>query len=108
MRFAAEFRFRFRATVQKRRKWYLAVCLPLDLATQGPTKERALSNLRDAIRGFVTDCYERGTLDEVLKDAGFSASTDSSLRSTRAHRGSRWLSVPVALLAREHHAARTN
>lgn len=103
MRHVAQFEFRMRATVRKRRKWYLAVCPPLDLATQGPTKGKALANLRDAIRGFLVDCYERGTLDEVLKQAGFSAERPAS--ASRPYPGAHWLTVPIALLPRAPHPA---
>jgi predicted RNase H-like HicB family nuclease len=100
----AQFEFKLRAIVRKRRKWYLAICLPLDVASQGPTKEKALANLRDAVRGFLADCYERGTLENVLQEAGFVSAQEPSRRA-RQHKGDYWLTVPIALLAREHHAA---
>ena len=65
------FEFRLPYEMKRRRKWYLAVCPSLDVASQGPTKEKALDNLRDAIRGFLADCFERGRLEEVLQWAGF-------------------------------------
>jgi predicted RNase H-like HicB family nuclease len=86
--------------MKKRRKWYLAVCPSLDVASQGPTEEKALGNLRDAIRGFLADCFERGTLEEVLQQAGFVSARQPAERAQ--HRaGERWLTVPIALLARE-------
>ena len=87
--------------MKKRRKWYLAVCQSLDVASQGPTKEKALDNLRDAIRGFLADCFERGTLDEVLQQAGF-VSARKPLERSGYPNGTHWLTVPIALLAREH------
>jgi len=96
------FEFRLPYEMKKRRKWYLAVCPPLDVASQGPTKEKALDNLRDAIRGFLADCFERGTLEEVLQRAGFvSARKPGFPRPT----GARWVTVPIALLAREQQPA---
>ena len=93
--------FRLPYSLKKRRKWYLAVCQSLDVASQGPTKKKALDNLRDAIRGFLADCFERGTLDEVLRQAGF---VSAGKPSERVHNpiGVHWLTVPIALLAREH------
>lgn len=95
------FEFRLPYSVKKRRKWYVAVCQSLDVASQGPTKEKALDNLRDAVRGFLSDCFERGTLEEVLQEAGF---VSARKPSARAHypTGSQWLTVPIALLSREH------
>jgi predicted RNase H-like HicB family nuclease len=85
--------------VKKRRKWFLAVCQSLDIASQGPTREEALGNLRDAIRGFLADCFERGTLDEVLRQAGF---VSARKPPDRFSMGADWLTVPIALLSREH------
>jgi predicted RNase H-like HicB family nuclease len=95
------FEFHLPCRVKRRRKWYLAVCKSLDVASQGPSKGKALDNLRDAIRGFLADCFERGTLDEVLQQAGFVSARKPPERfrhPTRAH----WLTIPIALLAREH------
>ena len=98
------FEFRLPYEVKKRRKWYLAVCPSLDVASQGPTREKALDNLRDAIRGFLVDCFERGTLEEVLQQAGFvSAGKPPEKRQQPA--GAGWLTVPIALLAREQQSA---
>ncbi|MGD0326815.1 MAG: hypothetical protein ABSD45_24115 [Terriglobia bacterium] len=95
------FEFRLPYRVKKRRKWYLAVCQSLDVASQGPSKEKALDNLRDAIRGFLADCFERGTLDEVLQQAGF-VSARKPLERSEYPTGALWLTVPIALLSREH------
>jgi len=63
--------FKLAVFIKKRRKWYVAVCPILDLGAQGATPQKAVASLRDAIRGFVADCFERGVLDEVMKNAGF-------------------------------------
>jgi predicted RNase H-like HicB family nuclease len=98
--------FKLAVSVKKRRKWYLAVCPILDLAAQGSTPERAVASLRNAVRGFVADCFERGVLDEVMKKAGFGppASRGTAIperRKTR-HGGSRirFVRVPLPLLNR--------
>jgi predicted RNase H-like HicB family nuclease len=95
------FEFRLPYRVRKRQKWYLALCQPLDIDSHGPTKQKALDNLRDAVRGFLADCFERGTLDEVLLKAGFVSAKKPPERS-RLPTGVHWLTVPIALLAREH------
>ena len=59
------------AQVKKKGKWYVSSCPLLDVFSQGETKGKALKNLIEALRGFLISCYERGTLDEVLKDCGF-------------------------------------
>ena len=91
--------FKLAVFVKKRRKWYLAVCPILDLAAQGPTAEKAVSSLREAVRGFVADCFERGVLDEVMKNAGFGPPA-SGVRTIAERRGTRFVSVPLPLQRR--------
>ena len=74
--------FRLPCEMKKRRKWYLAVCPSLDVASQGPSGEKALDNLRDAIPGFLADCFEHGRPEEVSQQAGFvSARNNVCLKS---------------------------
>ena len=100
MQQAQQIDFKLTAVVRKRRKWYLATCPVLDLASQGPTAEKAMANLKDAVLGFVADCFERGVLDEVLKNAGFGP-PESGLEISRTRRrvkGTRYINVPFYLL----------
>ena len=60
-------------TVKKKDKYYVTCCPVLDVWSQGETRERAIENLREALQLFLLDCFERGTLDKVLKESGFSA-----------------------------------
>lgn len=98
--------FKLEVLVKKRHKWYLAVCPILDLAAQGSTPENAVASLRNAVRGFVADCYERGVLDEVMKNAGFGPPENgvgsiSKRRVARPkHRHIRFVSVSLPLLKR--------
>jgi predicted RNase H-like HicB family nuclease len=55
----------------KRHRWVLASCPILDVHSQGETAERAKKNLGEALSAFFISCFERGTLDEVLKNCGF-------------------------------------
>ena len=55
-----------------RGKWWLACAPEIDVCTQGKTFEEAQQNIREAIQAFVEYCLERGTLDQVLAEAGFS------------------------------------
>ena len=50
---------------------FVSVCPPLDVLSQGETEEAALANLAEALQLFVESCFERGTLEAVLKDCGF-------------------------------------
>ncbi len=50
---------------------YVAYVPELDLSTCGDTKEQARTNIQDAIRGFLEAAYDKGTLDEILEEAGY-------------------------------------
>ena len=55
----------------KGEKWHVASCPILDVHSQGDTVEEAKSNLTEALTLFFLSCFERGTLDEVLRECGF-------------------------------------
>ena len=40
---------KFTASVFREEDWYIAQCLEVDIASQGITKDEALSNLREAL-----------------------------------------------------------
>ena len=63
--------FRLPAKIRKKGKWYVSSCASLDVHSQGHTREEARQNLIDALDFFLESCFERGTLEEVLRDAGF-------------------------------------
>jgi predicted RNase H-like HicB family nuclease len=45
--------------------------MPLDVASSGPTPEAARKAADEAMRLFLVTAAERGTLTEVLEDAGY-------------------------------------
>ena len=55
----------------KKKRLYVSCCPILDVYSQGDTAEEAKHNLIEAITLFAISCFERGTLEEVLKDCGF-------------------------------------
>ena len=87
--------FKLPARVRKKGKWFISSCPPLDVHSQGRTKDEAERNLVDALTSFFISCYERGTLDAVLHDAGFVPVMEP--RATRPHvdNGAISVSVPV-------------
>jgi predicted RNase H-like HicB family nuclease len=60
--------------IKKKNKYYVSCCHVLDVWSQGETKMKATENLREALQLFLIDCFERGTLDKVLKESGFTSS----------------------------------
>ncbi len=83
------------AEVRQEGAYFVAGCPPLDVFSQGESEESALVNLAEALQLFVESCYERGTLEEVLKDCGFKpAGNNSSVKES-----GRMVRVPLPLVA---------
>ncbi|MEI6728187.1 MAG: hypothetical protein WCK98_00950 [bacterium] len=51
---------------------FVAICYPLNLVTQGDTKEEARSMFQEMLGIFLQDLVESGNLESVLIEAGFS------------------------------------
>lgn len=88
--------FTLPARIRKKGKWYVSTCDVLDVYSQGRTREEAESNLRDALSTFLSSCFERGTLEEVLRESGFVAR--ARRRSGRS--GAKSVAVPVTFSVR--------
>jgi len=43
----------------------------LDVSSCGETQEKARANIKDAVRGFLEAAEDKGTLDEILEEAGY-------------------------------------
>src|SRR3990172_6816690 len=71
MRMTVVFEMNLPFAVKRDGRWFVSCCPPLDVCTQGPTAKKAVANLVDALQLFLLSCYERGTLDQVLKKSGF-------------------------------------
>ena len=93
--------FRLPARIRKRGKWYVSSCLSLDVHSQGHTKEEARQNLIDALVFFLESCFERGTLEEVLRQAGFVPAAMVAARGRVAKRAES-VTVPLPFAIRQH------
>jgi predicted RNase H-like HicB family nuclease len=71
MRVRVQAEFKLFGVVKREGDWYIAHCPPLDLSTQGRTISEAKKNLIEASELFLISCFERGTLDQALKELGF-------------------------------------
>ena len=77
---------------------YVAVCTPLDLASQGDTAEEARANCREALMLFITSCYVRGTLDQVFLEAGFRPDPEANGQPVAEETGET-INIPISLVA---------
>lgn len=61
----------FTVQVFKEGKQYVSFNPELRVASCGKTPEEAKNNLPDAIRGFLLSARKKGTLVDILEEAGF-------------------------------------
>ena len=94
----AVFQVTLPAKIKKKKDRYVFSCDVLDINTQGYTEEEARKNLIEAIKLFFVSCYERGTLDEALKECGFRALRSS----TKSVREAGFVTVPIPFSTRSH------
>jgi predicted RNase H-like HicB family nuclease len=93
MRIAME--FKVPARIRKKGKWFVSSCPLLDVHSQGHTRDEAERNLVDALTSFLISCYERGTLDEVLREAGFVPVAEAEAPETFLAKGDIELTFPL-------------
>ena len=63
--------FKLFGTIKRQARWYVAHCPPLDITTQGRTRDEAKRNLIEAAELFMTSCFERGTFEQALRELGW-------------------------------------
>ena len=61
----------YTAQVWRRGTQYIAHAMPLDVASAGDTPEGIRQAMDEAVRSFLDTASEDGTLEEVLKEAGY-------------------------------------
>ncbi|PIQ46305.1 MAG: hypothetical protein COW04_02865 [Deltaproteobacteria bacterium CG12_big_fil_rev_8_21_14_0_65_43_10] len=83
------------AKLRRKKKWFLASCPILDVHSQGETEEQAKKNLAEALTLFFISCHERGTLDAVLKEYGFTPIQPSVYEKTPTISGIEYIDVPI-------------
>jgi len=69
--------FSFDTHIFKEAETYVAYVPALDVSSCGATDEEARRNIRDAVRGFLAASADLGTLDEILREAGYEQEGES-------------------------------
>jgi hypothetical protein len=62
----------FTTRIFKEGRTYVAHALQLDVSSCGGSKEKALKNLKEAVRLFLEEAEKMGTLEQILEEAGYS------------------------------------
>jgi predicted RNase H-like HicB family nuclease len=88
--------FHFPVRIVQKEQRYVASCPVLDVYSQGDTPEQAQNNLVEALTLFLTSCFERGTLDAVLKECGF------HIHKTSLPSEGKFVNIPIYLLQQSH------
>jgi predicted RNase H-like HicB family nuclease len=86
-------------TLKKKAKTYVSCCPLLDVYSQGKTKKEAEKNLVEALSLFFISCFERGTLDDVLKECGFEPLMPSQDQLYGTLKSGRYIDVPIPFQA---------
>ena len=92
--------FSFDTHIFKEGDTYVAYVPALDVSSCGATDEEARRNIRDAVRGFLAASAEMGTLDEILREAGYEGTLTLEIED-RNFDHDLSLEEKVGLLARE-------
>jgi predicted RNase H-like HicB family nuclease len=83
--------------VFKEGRAFVAHALELDVSSCGSSKEKALKNLKEAVRLFLEEAEKMDTLDQILQEAGYSK-TKQKIASPRFISVQRLtLALPLAL-----------
>ncbi len=64
----------FTTRIFKEGRSYIAHAIELDVSSCGGTKNKAVKNLKEAIRLFLDEADKMGTLKQILQEAGYSTS----------------------------------
>ena len=88
--------------ITKKAEWFVACCPALDVASQGETEDAARKNIAEALFMFLRSCFERGTLDAVLKECGFESAMEQDWESQplESAKGQEYVDIPLHLLSR--------
>jgi hypothetical protein len=65
----------------------------LDVSSCGSIRQKALANLKEAVRLFLDEAGKMGTLDQILEEAGF-LKRGSRLEGPKFI-GTQWVSLPL-------------
>jgi predicted RNase H-like HicB family nuclease len=97
MRRKVQVSFTVPVSINQKDSWWIATCPIFDVVTQGQTLEEAKVNIQDALVFFLQSCIKRGTIFEVLRDAGFDQDLSSSATLTEAQpeEGTVQIDVPL-------------
>jgi len=73
----------FGAIIFQEDKTFVAHCPELDVSSCGHDVDEARQNLKTAVRLFVEEAKKLGTLEDILREAGYQRASDGTWKSPR-------------------------
>lgn len=88
----------------RKSKWVVASCPALDVHSQGETESSAKKNLKESLSLFFISCFERGTIDAVLKQCGFKLVKREAIqhKPKSVVKKEDYISIPIPFLVDQH------
>ena len=80
---------------------YVSCCPILDIYSQGETIKKSLDNLQEAVSAFLVTCFEKGTLEQVLRDSGFTPIKKSTQKVTPRFHYKHSIPVSIPFIAKD-------
>ena len=108
MNVTVQFNAKLPVKITKKRKWHVASCPLLDVHSQGETETKAKKNLREALTLFFISCFERGTLEDVLKECGFKAvhpPAGQPVKRSGSDRETTYINIPIPFIVNQEDPA---
>lgn len=87
----------FEIQVKQEGDWYIAGNADLDVYSQGRSEREAVDNVGEALELFFESCAERGSLMQVLSEAGLSPTIEPIEEEVPSRR---WLDVALPAFGR--------
>jgi predicted RNase H-like HicB family nuclease len=86
----------FTSQVFKEGRMFVAHTPELDISSCATTKTKALANLQEAVRLFLDEAEQKGSLRQILKEAGFSRRNQTLVGPKLVH--SQRVTIPLPLV----------
>lgn len=86
----------FTTRVFKEGRSFVAHALELDVASCGGTRDKAIRNLKEAVRLFLEEAERMNTLEQILAEAGYTRGKGKNIESPKCISVQR-ISLPLPL-----------
>ncbi len=93
--------FRVPIRLAHKGEWVVSHCDAFNVASQGRTEEEARHNIEEALELFLQTAYEMGTLEEIMKECGFSPAFSGVIEKDEVAPEEEFLDIPLPFIINE-------